>query len=434
MRKNIIIKENGVSKNLSVDVLRLAVNGGGTEDWVPTDGKNLVNIKVLQNGTYKASDFSAYGISEVEVACTINGGSATSSATSKSPNAQSNPSINEGGKARILSAKRLKTDLQGGGSCLWIQEDAVSLNTKSITEDNKVYKADDDGCYGYSEVVVSGISISKEMDEDGDEVIEHTDGGGTEDTKIPSRIELVPPPTFTGPYNDGEDISFAGMVVKAYLSSGQLWTDASHPNGIIPFSELILPVTQADGSEASEQLYTDGAGLNALMIYYVPTWGRRYWEKGIPGHPKGSTDEVQVFTHTSPLGENNGKPATYCGAGPATLLVTRYNNANYMAALTGDLPVNYNMSEYRAGELRAQARYTGWFFTGGSSGGITKLNEFQNASFSNKLTNIPESTVDPSRADISALQGSTKGQNVPVQWIRPGDYSTLETSFVITVN
>ena len=61
--------------------------------------------------------------------------------------------IAEGGRAINLTAAKLKTAQQGGGSCLWVPESDVALATKDITQ-NGVYVAALDGVYGWSRVYV----------------------------------------------------------------------------------------------------------------------------------------------------------------------------------------------------------------------------------------------------------------------------------------
>lgn len=162
-----------------------------------------------------------------------------------------NITIQEGGTAKQLTVDKLKTNLVGGGACLWVPEDETSLGTKHISE-NGTYKASDDGYYGYSEVTVNGIGIAVGKDSDGDSAYASTDPetGVIGIKKLPSSIRITTPPTKLS-YIDGESIDYGGMVVKAYLESGEPWTDAGHRDGIIPISELTLPVTHADYSSAS---------------------------------------------------------------------------------------------------------------------------------------------------------------------------------------
>lgn len=263
MSKTISIQEAGLGKTLTVDALRLPDLGGGSLDVVPTDSINLVKITVKENGTYRASDFGAYGIAEVRVACTLNGGSATSKEASKSIKDVFNPAPAEGGIARVFACERIKTTLSGGGTCLWVRKGVVALGTKSIDVDNKTYRAADDGYYGYSQVTVSGISITKTTDDDGNEVIEHTDGTGTETMVVPSSIVITRLPDFTGPYGDNAYIGIDGMVVKAYTADGNIWSNEKYPGGVIPNEEITFDpiVTTYDPSKDGIKSDYDGQSM-----------------------------------------------------------------------------------------------------------------------------------------------------------------------------
>lgn len=181
--------------------------------------------------------------------------------------------IQEGGQGKNLTADKLRTALVGGGDCLWVPEDEVQLTTKTITEDG-TYIASDEGYYGYSEVTVNGIGTATGTGPDGERHSYSEDGaGGIVDNLLPASISVVTPPTITT-YPDGATIDFTGMVVKGYLRSGDLWTDSSHPDGVIPISELTLPVTTADigsasGGSASSPLIPGGVPCDStgLTIY-----------------------------------------------------------------------------------------------------------------------------------------------------------------------
>lgn len=159
--------------------------------------------------------------------------------------------IQEGGVGRQFSADRLKTATVGGGHCYWVPEDEVQLRTLFVTE-NGTYKAEDEECYGYSEVTVNGIGAAVGLDSDGDTACATVDPetGLITIKKLPSRIQITTPPS-TLSYSDGDTINYSGMVVKAYLESGELWTDENHPNGVIPLSELTLPENYADYASAT---------------------------------------------------------------------------------------------------------------------------------------------------------------------------------------
>lgn len=248
MSKSIIIDEAGLPKALTVDALRTSKQGGGTEDWVPADGKNLVELDIGGSGTYRASDYNAYGIAVARVSPKVGGGATSKAAQQPGFGNLYIPSIHEGSKPVLLSARLLKTNLQGGGTCLWVPEDEVNLESKYV-EHSGTYRASADNCYGYSQITVSGVDVEITQDEDGDDVAEITDGGETREEKLPSEIRIEREPDFVGPYGDRAYISFTGLVVKAYTESGRLWTNENHPNGIIPISELTFPITVTDISQ-----------------------------------------------------------------------------------------------------------------------------------------------------------------------------------------
>lgn len=67
MSKSIIIQENGTSKTISVDKLRVKLANSGSGTWSPKESTKIAPIIVRANGTYKAKDLGIYGISKVVV-------------------------------------------------------------------------------------------------------------------------------------------------------------------------------------------------------------------------------------------------------------------------------------------------------------------------------------------------------------------------------
>lgn len=410
MSKSIIIQKNGVAQTLTVDKLRLPKHGGGTEDWLPADGKNLVKIVVKQNGTYKASDFGAYGISEVKVACTLSGGSATSAAVTKAIKALHNPCPAEGGLARVMSAHHLETLLSTTGSCQWVPEAEVSLGTKYINVDNKTYKAADDGKYGWSQVTVSGISITK----DGD-TITHTDGTGTKTYKLPDHIRVEHPPLKIS-YHDGETIDFFDMLVKAYNEDGTVWSDETHPGGVIPLEELILSETQADMSKVSGDVQKR-----------CDDFGEGNWPQPVTatrGYLRNNQSpwlniEYDGYIAILLNDWNYGWEYLCCTDHPGTYA--------YMDPGTGQYPYTFNVD----GEYTHDGKtvYYGINVSGlvldDLSGGI------------NHLVAVSGPGLNKGMAAWTIVYGTTvteEGvQTIPVQWARPWDAEILEDSFTITV-
>ena len=403
MSKDIIIQQNGIAETLTVDALRIKNQSGGTEDWVPADGKNLVELQIGGSGTYKASDYNAYGIS---VACVKPkyGGGATSKAAEHDFTEKHTPSIKEGNKSRNFSAAMLKTNLQGGGTCLWIPRMDVELKNKYISKSG-TYTAKADDCYGFDQVTVSGVDVEITQDEDGDDVERTTDGGEVTETKLPSYIRVTVLPAKID-YTVGETIDYTGLVVHAYTKSGI-------DMGVVPFNELILPAEKAGEGWAEE--WTDGHGLNAMMLACTPHYGVNW---------RG--EEYTVYVGQVIGADDYGNPASYGtgGTAPSTRLITRYNNYNYGLLITG--PDTSHMYSDFPPQPGTQSR--GWGLSGGSSATINK-NSFAGLSFSDLLVNVPVSTKDPRTVDPSTLYAV--GESIPVQWHRPGDGELLETSFNI---
>ena len=325
--------------------------------------------------------------------------------------------IQEGGQGKQLTVDKLKTDLVGGGSCLWVPEDETTLGTKYISE-NGTYKASDDGYYGYSEVTVSGIgTVTGKDPETGENVEVHRDPetGEIVETVIASEIRVVTPPTKTT-YTHGETIDYSGIVVHKYSAKG---TDL----GVVPFNELVFPETTADVQKTDG--WSDGQGLNAKMLSYTPHYNSSTDKR------TGTTVENMIVCSGDALGSYRGYPASF-GARigdnmPSTVLVTRYNGQNYGAIMTGEggasLCVDY------AGYEDDYYIYNGWYSVGSSSGG-GKYREFGGMTWPDVLTNLPVSTVDPTSIDPTTLHAT---QSIPVQWPQLGG-DVLESSFSITVN
>ena len=392
MSKSIIIQESGLSQNLTVDALRLKTQSGGIEDWLPADGKNLVELQIGGSGTYKASDYNAYGIAVARVKPKYGGG-ATSKAAEHDFTEKHTPSIQEGGKARNFSAAMLKTNLQDGGTCLWIPRMDVELKSKYITQSG-TYAAKADDCYGFDQVTVSGVDV----------------------------VDV--PPTKTV-YSDGQAIDYTGMVVKAYTRSGRLWTDASHPNGIIPISELTLPVTIAhadQGGGASSDLDT-GSFSQPIPLSGAATFAY------------STTDGTVRHTYTwTPV---NG-----------AAMVIRRNTENstvllFAAKQAGEVGLRRHvMIDETTGEQRTEFDYTttspSYIHDGKKVYYVRSTNGHavggQNVLVNPVVSDYGDNSHD-SEAAWTAVYGdiSGGGSSIPVQWNRPYDAELLETSFSITV-
>lgn len=228
--------------------------------------------------------------------------------------------IQEGGIGKQITADKLKTNLSGGGTCLWVLEEDVQLGTKMITE-NGIYYASEDGLYGYSRVTINvaggegsdtpggpGSSITGKNG-DGEDVVVSVDENGDIQTQIvPSSIRVLTPPyNQYGIWMNGQTITKDGMVVKAYLHSGAEW-------GVVSNSAITLDPTTATYNPATDygvrkKATSDVAtaltqpivyGNEALYKRYRTTY--RYQGSAIAGYiPPENPDRMYlIFASSSP--------------------------------------------------------------------------------------------------------------------------------------
>lgn len=194
------------------------------------------------------------------------------------------------GDSTIEDVRKIKTYIKDDGLCYWVPEDGTTLSAINITSDG-VYKAAEQGYYGFSEVNVNGqgnsiigdkiikqISIDKNgsytynaVDDNhysyseininvdvksksdvstnpysGGDNVSYTDPetGKTAIIPLPDyiRVETVPN---KNEYEYGSEIDYTGIEVYAYTRNGQIWRNDDYQNGRIPYDELILPVKEA---------------------------------------------------------------------------------------------------------------------------------------------------------------------------------------------
>lgn len=125
--------------------------------------------------------------------------------------------------------------------------EGAKLTTKLISE-NGIYRAKDEGYYGYSEVTVNNIKAIVGINPtDENEYYIKTDNNYLVETLLPSRIEIVTPPTKTV-YADDEVIDTTGMVVKAYNGDGDPWEGSGYTEGVIPLDEITIESTIGESS------------------------------------------------------------------------------------------------------------------------------------------------------------------------------------------
>lgn len=420
MSKSIIIDEAGLPKALTVDALRTSKQGGGTEDWLPVDETNLVELDIGGSGTYRASNYGAYGIAVARVTPKYGGGATSKAAQQPVFENLHTPAIREGGNPKYMGARLLKTNLQGGGTCLWVPEDEANLESKYV-DHSGTYTAQADGCYGFDQVTVSGVDVEITQDEDGDDVVKITDGDEIKTEKLPSSIVVTTLPSKTV-YNDGDTIDFNGIVVRAYLKSGGVWRDNDHPNGVIPLSELIFPVTTAD---------IDSAERETASSDIVP----EPFECSSSGNTK--------YGPKPPEGEEDHEANWY----------ESYSIPDGKLTLSGNIGGTTINGLFASSSPSSSVQKTIYYPQGGSSSDTQAPNQeytyngrtvyygdwkkgWIGSSWVLKEINPDGATDEKAKRAWSMIYGyiDPAGQRIPVQWNRPIDNKTLETSFKITVN
>lgn len=323
--------------------------------------------------------------------------------------------IQEGGIGKQLTVDKLKTNIVGGGSCLWVPEDETQLGTKYISE-NGTYKASTDGYYGYSEVTVSGIGTATGKDGDGDEatVTPDPDTGDLVTTKIIESIAVVNPPTVTS-YQDGAAIDFTGLSVHGYSTTGK-------DLGEIPISDLIFPETQADYSKGSGQGEVTVEGLNSPVYLNAVSEGTYLEpERLVPG-PIGEINTAHYISNM------NGNAYIFVADNSASTIVYCFVSTEYFNLMTQrQCPPGWDpqIATYRG----SQQTYQG-----------------HTAYVAGAIQTSAENTVFPisAKQDIgvreAAILAITTGvpvegvtQAIPIQYIN-SQGQTLETSFNIQVS
>lgn len=321
---------------------------------------------------------------------------------------------NNGVAVTYTGIKKIKTRKSTGGTLYWLPEGEQPTGTITITE-NGTYKAEEANLYAFSQAIVNVQKApthvtGKGQDGNTYDVTIDPETGEIVQTEVPAKMEITTPPPRVS-YNDGDAIDYRGIVVTLYDGNGNVFTDNRYPDGTVPFSELAFPVDKAHYEDDGK--WTDGHGLNAQKITYTPV-------------PAVDTYLHEVIAYVGPvIGEREGYPSTYGSFGSsANFLMTRYNGRNYALWINGDKAVNmFTNGPYSDFESI-------WHLTGGSSA-IVRGDRFVSLSFEEFLTELPESTVDPTTVDPTTLHAV---QSIPVNWISPYNADTYTDEFDIVVH
>jgi len=344
-----------------------------------------------------------------------------------------NINIQEGGIGKQMTVDKLKTNLVGGGTCLWVPEEDVRLGTKYISE-NGTYRASDDGLYGYSEVTVSGVGSVTGIDpETGEETTVTVDPETEElvETVVPTEIRVIEPPTNPyGIYVDGQTITKDGIVVKAYSANGvEMQT--------VPIGEITISPTTAVYDQSTDTGGYDEATIDTSVLYY----------------PDAITQPVTAISQIVETTNNPKQTITYTPYGSSYLFllederitvpmaIITANGSGYREKCVNESDPRQSYDVTRTANLSNNTRvsHTPFGYIEGASadksysgrvrtGVTTKISDFtyiENELYRDLATIILDGSVTHTRA------GSR--QTITVSWPRPGDGKVLETSFEILV-
>jgi hypothetical protein len=392
MNETVTIKEGGLTRRLApIDKLKVNTTDNKDSTWVSAGKANTGVLHASENGIYIASEDGYEAYSEVIVRVTKD---SFEGDTSFDDWDYETPDMDlDNWDPETIEDFELDPD---GFDDTFNNEDEWKDIDKPIDIKMDNPKIQDTKISGIDPVTGNEMEVGLDAD-----------GYLTEST-LPSSIKIVVPPD-KHQYVDGQPILFRGMVVKAYTADGELWTDISHPDGIIPHSELTFPVTQANISEASEDTYT--ASTADGTVQYLPSENASFVFTNTPGSP-----DSQEYNYDF---DSGFKFVTYDGkalcAGPRTVL-------HYTAKTT-------LYGEYRS--------------TNNLGGGSYKVNYFNYNGFGDAINAqmpqyLPQYTGDLALEDVIdiLLHGEIKKekgtQTIPVQYIR-SDGEVLEDSFTIEV-
>ena len=312
-----------------------------------------------------------------------------------------NASISEGDKGYPFGpVKALMVQGDNGKYYPWYPESDRALDTLSVDK-NGIYRASDNGVYGWGSVSVNvsqAESVTGRDPDTGEEVvIRPGPDGELEEIVVPVEIRVIEPPT--NPYVtyiDGQTITKDGMVVKAYLASGELWTDESHPDGVVPNGEITINPTVAVYDESKDPGGRRGiATLDGVSIDYAA--GAIHCD--YPAIVSSFDYCVRVSERTHRYYKRTNEPISIF---------------YYASGWEQSYPVSYG------GQTPGGVQYYTAFFDVGSS----------------TLTIIPSGTPDIAEILYDGTheeEPAGSPQTITVSWPRPGDGAILETTFDINV-
>lgn len=323
-----------------------------------------------------------------------------------------NISIKEGGIGRPFNAAKLRTVQPGGGTVDWVPKSDVERSTIYANE-NGIYQPASEGVYAYDEVRVNVPELDSFVGtgSDGNDYSYKKKGGGggggggaeeIEVEKLPSSIRVITPPTFTGPYDDGEPIDITGLTVAAYDAKG-------NEMQTVPIGEITI---------------------NPKMAMYDPEKGKKeaiaeYDGMSCPYAAAANTYFAFGATEEEKANNTYGFPTV---RGSTHVYGVRCNGANYLVSAS-PFSGTYRGYGWTIIPIVGRTFNDGYMVQMGS----TAADWYPNIEY------VPsKSGLSISQAMDCVLKGKLEPlccvQTITVSWPRPRDGKVLKNDFEISVN
>lgn len=378
----VTILEGGKPKSFAgVDKLQIALSGGGTSLWVPKDTRLLTALTANVNGTYPPPE-GYFGFDTVIV---------------NVPPSQVAGIDPETGQYVLVGTKKTES------------EDPKWPTTPN--QDDDPYDPDNPDGYGWDPWEDTDPWDKDPYKDDWDE-------GEKEmtETHIPSGIKIIVPPNKAS-YTEGEPMDYSGISVQLVDENGGLFTNDKYQNGLVPFSELVFPITHSPhGGESEHEASVDKDTLSTV-------------------DPDGWLTQPIAYTISSTAINNNGT-IVYTFNEPIKVLSVPLPSVARVVA-----PIFFSKTPFK----RAS----------GASGEWVDINYhviingkpvyyFYTTVVENYYKGIPNNIISDTcsneeyalvRAAYIALYGDVTYGNakIPVQWVSPYDGVTYTDMFPITV-
>lgn len=427
MGKNISIAEGGVGRHFGpVPRVYTPLQGenAGLCAWVPEDETEAETLHVTKNGTYDAAEMGKYGWTEIEVDITPESRGSDDSGTSW------DVTLGDDGPEVTFGDDDFGDDTSGGAT-ITLGDDGPEIDIDDqkypIDPDDMGFDTDKDVTLSWDEKTKT-VTICGEQVETGKLTLGRYDPvtGDLSLQETPSEI-IVTAFLRQMIYESGKYIDYIGLQVAGLISDNQ--------RNPIPFEQLKFPVTRASLEESIAQYRTPELEDSLMWSNYGKTFGYTAIPVGtviIGNIWYDDTDTGRTYTLVG------AEDIVYACIGIDEWDIYKYDNI-YLASW-GEFTIEY----YGPDGTRPRP-YDTW--TRSTRTIIpSRYNSFHERNYGDYyIQALPDKNPFPSTNipyngyylvyDMMTFSGQSAQyfQNCPIQWVRPCDGQTLETSISIEV-